>query len=724
MDQSPELPPVALPPMRAREEEPTEPSDRGHLLDYVRVLYRRRRTALSVFFVTVAAGIGYTWTAIPMYEARARLLIESEYPKVIAFQEVMAQDRNTNEYAQTQHKILQSRALAERTIKALSQEDQAKLLAGARPSGVRRAVAAIEAVVTERFNRREASTPAPPTALDAFQESLTVSPVERTRLVDVVFKATDPQLAANAANTLASSYIEHTLAKQRKLVEASELALQRYREQRAAVVSGEDRQNVMTQKLTDLNTAVTRAKTERIAKQTVYNQLRAIENDPVALASFPLILANPFIQQLKAQLVDLQRQQVVLSQRFGEKHPEMTRLQPSIDTAEARLRGEVAKVAQTIAGEFLAAQAQERNLTAALEAQNREAIAMRGKAIEYDVLERNLNSDRQIFDTLLQRAKETDVSAELRTNNIRVVDPAAVPKAPYSPKKYRNLLLALVGGLGLGAALAFFLEYLDQRIKSPDDIKVHLGLPFLGMVPAVPGKSWAGSSPLINNGVPATFGEAFRVVRTNILFTFPHEGGHSLLVTSVGPSEGKTLVACNLAVALAQAGQRVLLLDADLRRPRMHEVFNQAQEPGLSTLIGGEGNVSKVLRQSSVPGLWIIPAGPLPRNPADLLLSPRFREFLIGASKQFNWVILDSPPVMPVTDASVIAHMVSGVLFVVGADMTSREAAQVAVGHLDAARTPFVGSVLNRVDLDRNAFYFAPYYYRHYDRYYTQASLS
>jgi capsular exopolysaccharide synthesis family protein len=213
--------------------------------------------------------------------------------------------------------------------------------------------------------------------------------------------------------------------------------------------------------------------------------------------------------------------------------------------------------------------------------------------------------------------------------------------------------------------------------------------------------------------------EAFRAIRTSLLFSFPDDRARSIVVTSVGPGEGKTVIASNLALALAQAGQRVLLVDADLRRPRMHRVFAQEQEPGFSDLMIGRAKLSEVIRKSSVNGLWVLPAGRVPPNPAELLLSPRFKQFINKMPEAFDWVITDSPPVMAVTDASIVGHVVSGVLFVVGTEMTSRHAAQVAVEQLDAAKASFVGAVLNRVDLDRNAFYFSNYYRREYGKYYT-----
>jgi len=724
-----------------------------HLMDYVRVLHKRRWSAILVLFLIVGTAAYSTFTAIPIYEARAQLLIEADNPNIVTFKEVIEQDRATIEYYQTQYRILQSRSLARRTIDALklwSHPEFGGRQVERKPafSITRSAGNAMNTVVTYASTLLHASKPtqdvqaaasdettAEARIIDAFLSALTVAPVPDSRLVEVGFHSTDPSLAAKVANALADTYIEQNLevkflaskqasdwlaqqlVEQRKQVEASEVSVQRYREKTDAIAS-EDRQNIVVQKLAELNAAVTRAKTERIAKEAQNNQIRTVQQDPATQDSFLPILSNPLIQQLKGQLADLQRQQADLSARFGDRHPDMIKLRSLIETTDRRLQQEVGHVVQSIHNEVVAVRAQEQSLAEALEAQKREALLMKRKNIEYDALERDARTDRQIFESLLHRAKETTISGELKTNNIRVVDKADVPRSPISPRKRRDLLLALFGGLTLAVGVAFFFEYLDTRIKSPDEIKVHLGLPYLGLVPAIPRGS-ADAEPLINNGVPPKFVEAFRTIRTSLLFSFPENRGRSIVVTSVGPGEGKTLVASNLAIALAQAGQRVVLVDADLRRPRLHKIFGHQQEPGLSDLIIGKAKVSEVVRKSHIDGLSVLPAGSAPPNPAELLLSPRFKGFISKLPDAFDWVITDSPPVMAVTDASIVAHVVSGVLFVVGSEMTSRHAAQVALEQLDSAKASFVGAVLNRVDLERNAFYFSQYYRREYGDYYT-----
>jgi succinoglycan biosynthesis transport protein ExoP len=718
-----------------------------HLLDYVKVIYKRRWIVVTTFTVVLLSVMVYTFTATPIYEAHVQILIEKENANVVNFKEAYEQNQIADDYYQTQYKILQSRALARRTLDTLKlwddpwlnpKEDdsltigkvfRAPLALVAGWMGGTKAIPAPLADETQRESR----------TIDRFLAAVTVAPIRNSRLVDVKFDSPTPALSANVANAIARMYIEQNmefkflsskeasdwlgqqLAGQRKLVEASEQALQRYREQNDAIAL-DDKQNIVVQKLADLNSAVTRAKTERISKEAMYQQLQASQADPARLDTFPAILSNNFIQQQKSELADLQRQYAQLSEKLGDKHPEILKLKSAIQVSQNKLAGEVGKVVQSVRSEYQAALSQENSLVAALSQQKSEALSMNRKGIEYGVLERDAASNRQIFESLMQRTKETGISGELKTSNIRIVDAAETPRRPASPNTRNNLLLALFGGSTLAFGLAFFFEYVDNRIKSPDELKQHLRLPFLGMVPALFDK--AIENALIGSNVPNNFSESFRAIRTNLLFSSTETTGRSVVVTSTGPGEGKTLVASNLAVALAQAGQRVLIIDADMRKPRVHTVFSRAQQPGLSNVLVGNAKASDAVHKTTVPGLWVMPAGLHPPNPAELLGSKRFKDFMLSLTQHFEWIIVDTPPVMAVTDSSIVAHQASGVVFVVGCEMTSRHAAQRALDQLEQAHAKFIGAVLNRVDLQHNSYYYSQYYRREYAEYYHKGAVS
>ncbi len=720
-----------------------------HLVDYLRVVYKRRWVAIPAFLIVLVVGVINTYRETPIYQARAQILIEKDTPKVAGFNDLFASQDGwyNDDFYQTQYRILQSRSLARRAVSSmnLAQHPAYKRQASAGSSFsvmgavIGGAVAAKQAIFGKpepkvRETRAAGESAAEAALVDTFLGALTVLPVRNSRLVDLRFVSTEPTLAADMANALAKAYIqqnleykfntskdasawlEEQLAEQRKKVEESESALQRYRETNDAVAV-EDRQNIVVQRLAEMNAVVTKAKTARIEKEALYNQLRSMESSG-ALDSFPAVLANEYVQSIKAELGTLQRQQAQLAERFGDRHPEMIKTRTAVQSTEAKLRLEIQKVVDSVRSEFESARAQEMSLSGALNQQKGEALSLNRKGIEYSVLSREAESNRQIYESLLQRTKETGISGDFKASNIRVVDQAEVPKGPFLPRKQRDISLAALTGLMLALGLVFFFEYLDNRIKTPQELRATLTVPFLGMVPSVSGDHQA----LLTEAVPPQFAEAIRSVRTNVLFSSAEEGAHVVVITSAGPGEGKSVVSSNLAVSLAQAGQRVLLVDADMRRPRVHEIFDMPQEPGLSNLLVGDCKPSEAVRKwPTVNGMCVLPAGMIPPNPAELLGSKRFEEYLQTLGGHFDWVIVDSPPVLAVADAAVVANGASGVIFVVGADQTSRAAAREAVHQLQSAHARVIGAVLNRVDLERNPYYYSHYYRKEYAKYYAKA---
>ena len=737
-----------------------------HVMDYVRVLYKRRWTVLPVFLVVLVIGAVNTLREIPVYEGRVQLLIESDTPRVVKLDQMFDSGSNyDDEFRETQFRILKSRTLARRTIDAMRLWDPPRLGNGPQPKSTINITGMIWTVVfgaidlAKRPFAADSQPQVPPRAaqevtqeevtqretakqsarIDEFLGGLGVVPIRNSRIVEVRYASTDPMFAADAANAVAKAYIQQSmefrfnsskdaadwlgdrLAEQRGALQASEAALQAFKEKNGTVSVADSASNIVVQRLTDLNGVLTKAKTERINKEALYNQLKAAEGRG-NLDTYPAVIGNEYIQKLKADLADLQRQQATLAQRYNDRHPEMIKIRSTIETAEAKQKAELSKVVESVNNEYQAALSEERSLQSALDAQKTEALKFNRKGIEYGVLLREVESNKQIYDSLMQRTKETGISTELRASNVRVVDPAEVPRGPISPDIQRGLMVSFASALVLALGLAFGLEYLDNRIKIPDQIRRDLGLPFLGIVPAIRRRETHGEAPLLNNGVPANFAEAIRALRTGLLFSSAEDGAKSVVVTSTGPGEGKTLVASNVAIALAQAGHRVVLIDGDLRRPRMHELFNCDLEPGLSNLLVGKVDQDAVVTASSVPGLFMLPAGHNAPNPSELLGSRRFKDLIATLKQRFDWIVIDSPPVMAVTDACLVAHDVTGVIFVVGSEMTNRDTAGVALDQLDAAQAHFVGAVLNRVHLKRHGYYYSRYYRKDYVSHYVQSS--
>jgi succinoglycan biosynthesis transport protein ExoP len=703
-----------------------------HLLrSYLGILYRRRWTALAVFVVVFGLAAVRTFRATPIYEATARIMIEADSPTVVSFQDTIETNRRANEYFQTQYRLLTSRTLAKLALANSGLiTHQAFSSAGAATAGRPAA-----------DDGDGAESPGESAAIRLFVGSLTVTPIRNSRLVDVTFASPDPSVAWRGANAIvtafiaqaadtrtsatrdAASFLTQMLEEQRGAVAQTELALQQYRERGNAVSAG-DRENIITERLARLSEALTRARTDRIQKQTAYEGLRDGGGDVARFDAVPAVRDNPVVQRLKIDVGDLQRRKMDLGQSLTDRHPEMIKVNAALEQAESRLRAQVAQLADSLRTEYESAVALETAMSEALEKQRTETLAQNRLGIGLDVLQRDAETNRKLYDALLQRTKEAGITEQLKSSTARIVDTAELPQRPVRPNRRNDLAIGFAAALLLALGLVFTLEMFDTRIKSPDDIARHLHLPTLAMVPVWNSGSLDEASMLIDKDAPHNFVEAFRSLRTSILFASADRGAKSLLVSSTAPSEGKTFVSCNLAISLAMIGQRVLLIDADMRRPKIHARFGAERGPGLSDVLVGNVTLAAAIRPGGRPTLSLLPAGTLPPNPPELLGSDAFAELMTQVMQDYDWVVLDSPPIRAVTDAAVIAHRASAVIFVAGAEMTDVRGARVALERLASAHARVAGVVLNRVQLHHHEYYYSEYYNREDERYYQGSSNS
>lgn len=725
---------------------------------YLRTLYRRRLLAGAALLLTFSTALVYAFAATPIYRATARLLLDLRDPQVVTFQEVINEGtlaRNNN----TQRDLLRSRAFARATIDRLGLWDHPEFtgaddsrtlnpmrIASSAPSSIRQAGPAVASAPGGPETRPESR------AISRLLANLEIVTGRATRIVEVRFSARDPELAADVANTFARVYIERDMEfrytsardasewlrermeEQRRHLEASELALQRYREEHGAAAI-EDRQNMIVRELANLRSAVGAATMARIESEARYRDLEAARTDPVALERFPEVLANTFVQEQMLNVVNLQRERILLAEALGPLHPDLIRIETSIREAEQRLRNEVAALVDSVALEYQVAGSRERELLAELERQTAEALELDRIGIEYGVMQRETESNRQLYQSLLRRAAETSVTGELETTNIRVVDEAEVPLGPTRPQRQMVLLIGLLGGTLIALGLVFAVEYVDDTIRTPDDVAERLQLPCLGMLPYAAHRDgaagrcrWSGASagglPLLSSHAPASFTESIRAVCTSLVLSRDGRDCRSVLVTSAAPGEGKSCVAVNLAIALAQMGRSTLLVDADLREPHLHDLFAHAREPGLSNLLDGDPADTAdpagkdVVGPTNVPGLSLVAAGTVSTNPIGLIGSVRFTDLLTSWRERFDWVVLDTPPVQPVADALVTAGAVGDVLFVAAADNTSRGLAADALARLAQSNANVLGCVLNGADVARHPHYYPRYHRRVYERYY------
>ncbi len=719
-----------------------------HILDRLTTVFRHVRLIAAVFAVVFAIGALQSFTTVPRYRARATILIQDE--RSTSMTNLSANDRGYWEdpepYFNTQFQILRGRALGRRVVEKLDLTNRG--IPAASRTDLLAAIGAVRARISRALRSGiESAPPAEATeaggsdalsgTIAAFLGGVAVSPIKGTRLVEVSYDSTDAPFATTAVNTLVEEYLAQNLdlrlrnledqlsfltqelTKQEAKVRAAESAMSDYKTDQNAL-SLDERRNIVDDRLKQTNDALTRARTDRLQKEALFDQIKDLDGNSPGGDSYPSVAANPMVQSLKRQLADLEAERAKNAHR-GPQHPDMVKLNSQITHAREQLQMEKTKVLESIRNDYRAAVANERSLVAALEDQKGRAMDLDRKSASYTVLQREAASEREVYQTLLQQEKELRVVRNSRANNVQLMDVAEVPKAPYVPNRQRDLLLSFVLALAAGVGLAFVVEYLDDSVKTPEEVTRRLKLPLLGLVPAVHGDQ----APILTGSVPHDFGEAFRSLRTSLVFTSTGQATRIIGVTSTQPLEGKTTTACNLAMVLAFGGARVLLIDADMRRPGLHRTMRIQNTIGLSHVLTGQARVRQVVRPTSEPNLLVITAGHPPPNPSELLGSERMRQLLAHlAHGPFDWVIVDTPPVLAVTDAVLIAPHTNGYVFVIGSEMTRAAHAERAIDMLQASQQAIVGAVLNRVDFDRNKYYYSRYYGYQYKSYYGQSAAS
>lgn len=718
-----------------------------HLLDRLAVLHKYRYPALAVFLAVVGWSMLDSYTTVPVYRATARVLIDEENAGLPGDFRDTFYYQDPEPYLNTQYRILRGRDLARRVVAKLNLQQVPEFNGqGPQPTPLAQVIQTVKQAVTAPIRAvwpdsdetipaeepRADETAVESALVDAFLARVAVEPVRGSRLVDVTFEATDPAFAARAVNTLVQEYVNQNLEvrissltnqlawlegevkRQQQQLEASERALAEYRETQDAAALA-DNQNIVISRLNQLSDEATRARTDRIQKQTIWEQVEKAGEDRESLS---VILQNQMVQSLRARLTDLRRQRAQLLERYFEKHPDVIKVTAEIETVEQQYTREIQKAVQNARAEYEAALARERELNRELERQKEAAAALNRKNVDYSILLRTAETNRQTYNDLLRREQELRVIANSRANNVRVVDEAQVPTAPYAPNHRRDWMMALLLGTVLAVGFVFLLDYMDDTIRTPDDVKRRLNLMLLGMVPAVKGER----NPLLSGPVPHEFSEAFRSLRTTLVAQSGASGATLVAVTSAQPLEGKTTTAANVAMALAVGGARVLLIDADMRRPSVHKVVRLSNERGLSQLLAGQARMREVVQRTHDPNLLVITAGRTPSNPSELLASERMRALVAGLETgPFDWIIIDTPPILAVTDAAVVAPLARRVLFVIGAEMTPWRLAERAVETLRSSRPEQIYAVLNKVDFARNKYYYSRYYGHQHRNYYAEA---
>lgn len=707
----------------------------------VRTLFAFKWLILACVVVVGAAVAFWTLQQPRIYEAKTVIEFDPNPVRPLgdAVQDVadpMGGFWSAREFMATQNRVLASRTVAEGVVRRLGLHEDPTFFG----------------LPTEDFEPREVT----PTAMLLLDEMLTVSPVKDTRLVEIRIRGRSPERAAAIADAFSAVYIEKTLEDRMgstvsalewlgnqldtlgRELESSELALHQFKQDHNVLsVSMEDRQNLVAREIESFNTALTDVRKRRIEVAARVARLQqAMGQDPLAASGTVFderSALNSLRESLRAKVAERER----MSATRAPNHPERRALDEEIAALREQLAQEVETIVRNAEADLREIRSVEGGLRQAVEEAHAAGLELNLREIEYEQLNRARENKAKLYQVVLERTTETDLTRMFVSQHVRVVDHALVPHFPVAPNRTLNVLAGLLGGLILGIGFAFALRFLDRRLRGPEAVE-ELGVTVLGVVPSVVsavansnGKARprrgtvAPTSPdlVVFDQPMSTAAECIRTVRTNL--TFMGVGGprsQVWVVTSSQPQEGKTTIAANLAASMAQSGKSVLLIDTDLRRPRVHKSFALPRDRGVSTLIAGEASFDTAVQRSRVPGLDVMTSGPVPPNPAELLHSPAFVRLVETARQRYDLVIFDSPPLGAVTDAAIIGPQVDGVVVVVKSSETTRDALRSSLRQLADVKAKVLGVVVNGFDFQSDRYYGKGYYYRRYGEYYAAES--
>ena len=759
------------PPIVSDGEEPS-PEDEIHLRDYWRTI--RKRLWLIIGLVLIVGMIVTLRQARQpdIYQASARVQVDAE-----SFSPAMGASKGGSyfvdnymdpEYFNTQVQILSSPTLLRRVAKTLDLEhnqtffdgrvqnrftwENLKRMAGfGAPETVPIKTNAVRenrvlAVPSANFNTdspEDIERLAPHVGM--LQGMLNIVQVKKTRLIDVTATHTNPAVAAKVANatadafalwnlevktktnSIAGTYLQKRIAELQAQIRNGEEQLVNYA-QGHQIISLDASQNTVVERLAGLNSELLVAENERGLAEAAY---RASLMPGVSEATAET--DDKHIGDYKARLAEMKQKRAQLLLTDTEESPEVKDINQQIAVIQKELEESRAGAKQIISvmlqGNYRKALDREKTLRESFNKQRAETVAQNQAAINYNILKQEIETNKGLLEGLMQRSKENDVSMAGTPNNIHVVDYAAIPKEAIGPRRTQAVFLALMLSLAVGVGLALFLEYLDDTVKTTSDIESGLRLPALAIIPIAGGAAQrfspitkalqktngngSGRELLINSEGPSLQAEAYKHLRTSILLSTPGRSPKSLLVTSSVPSEGKTTTVVNTATVLAQTGASVLVIDADMRRPRLHDVFGLPNTVGLSGILSSdvaEADIFSMIRQYGDSNVYLLSSGMIPPNPAELLGSGQMRRLMEIVSKRFTHVVIDSPPIASFTDGVLISLLVDGVILVVHGGRTSHQVVRRTRQMLQEVGSKIIGVVLNKADLRSSDYY----YYYHY----------
>jgi len=713
----------------------TDETEELDLRAWLQVLIKRRKILFACVGAAVFFALVFVFKATPKYKAAGTLMIEEESSRILSIEDEFGyrQSRADIRFFNTQLELLKTNALVERVARKLDLLNHPLFSA-------------------KNSDAEKTAKPANPYSLlvKDLQRNLDVSPVRDTRLVEVSYTSPDPAFSSLLVNTLsqefvdfyiekkyqttqqASKFLEEQIADLRERLSVKEAELQEYSKEKDLYFLSEQ-ESASVGKFADVNAAYTQAQIERIKAESNYRQLRNLKVD-----ALPQFINNAILQDLKTEYVKLKNDYEEKRKIFKPDYPDMVQLLGRLDSMRAELENEITKAVDAAETEFRTALNKELSLKQLLDQQKEEVALMNSNAIIYNNLKIEVENNRKLLISLEERQKETLVSArlgELKTSNISIINPAEPPLNPVYPKKKLTLILALIVGLFIGGGLCFVLDYLDNTVKGPEDVERLARLPSLGVIPYLPhdgqrkfrhrgsyyrnrhggdGKE-VKNIELVNHLFPEfSLSEDYRTVRTSILLSSAGRSPKSIVVTSALPKDGKTVTVSNLAVAFAQLKKKVLVVDSDMRKPKQQQIFKVQAAAGLSSYLTGKASLYDCIHETNIQGVSLIPCGPVPPNPAELLDSRPMQELVDAVKGRFDVVLFDTPPVLAVVDSVIVSAMVEATILVVYPGKTKEDTFCNAVEELRKGNIKIIGTVFNGMSLEKNGYYTGRYYRGYY----------
>jgi capsular exopolysaccharide synthesis family protein len=737
------------------------------LLEYWRVIVKRKWVVVTfggalILFVGI-----FSFLATPIYKAKTTLLIEEESSRILSIEDEFGYQRRAVDlrFYNTQLKLLKSKSLAERVARKMNLLSRPEFGAGKKPK--KSFFASLKGFISpKKKSEDEGLKPQIPLnpyfgVAAAVQGGIEVSPIRNTKLVEVSYRSPYPVLSADIVNSLAEEFISFSVEKRYETTQqasdflseqiaelrgdlaAKERELQRYGQEKKLFFTSE-KESTIVSKFAAVLDAYTQAQIDRINKEAAYREVKDLDVD-----SLPQFVNNALIQTLKMDYARMKNEYEEMSKIFKSNYPKMIELKAKLDSMKEELKSEIKKAVDAAESEYRSALKKEDSLEDLLETQRMDVVRMNSNAIFYNSLKIEVENMQRQLNSLIEMQKNTQVSARLgglKTSNISIIDKAEVPKGPVSPKKKKNLILAFLIGIFGGVGLCFLMEYVDNTVKGPEDVEKLAGLPSLGVIPYLPPEgmkkkkkygyyskykssySYGKENPkseetlpeikeieLVNHLYPKFFiSEDYRTVRTSILLSHAESPPKTIAFSSALPGEGKTATLANMAVAFSQLEEKVLLVDSDLRKPRLHRIFKVKNIGGLSGYLTGKVSIEDAVQKTNVENIWIIPSGPIPPNPAELLNSDKMKGMMDEFKKRFDVILFDSPPLLVVVDAVIISSFVDSTVFIIEAGKTTRKPFLQAVEELKRAKAKVIGVLFNEVKAKGEGHY-SPYY--HYYRY-------